>query len=87
MYQLERNFEKFGKYLLSARIKNKLTQAEVSKRLGYSTAQFISNFERGIALPPAEKTKKLITIYNLNKQKTIDLMGQELVERLKKRLQ
>jgi transcriptional regulator with XRE-family HTH domain len=41
-----------GRPLHRARVKRGLTQADVARHLGYTTAQFVSNIERGIALPP-----------------------------------
>ncbi len=64
-YVLERNYEALGEYLQNMRLKTKLTQREVSLALGYSSAQFISNFERGIAVPPLKKLKVLVKMYNM----------------------
>lgn len=56
-FRLPRLYEDVGKHLKELREKSKMTQREVSDALGYSSAQFISNFERGIALPPLKKMK------------------------------
>ncbi len=64
-YVLERNYEALGEYLQNMRLKANLTQREVSLALGYSSAQFISNFERGIAVPPLKKLKVLVKMYNM----------------------
>lgn len=64
-YVLERNYEALGEYLQNMRLKANLTQREVSLALGYSSAQFISNFERGIAVPPLKKLKILVKMYNM----------------------
>ncbi len=64
-YVLTRRYLKLGEYLQEMRVKAGLTQREVSLALGYSSAQFISNFERGIAVPPLKKLKVLVKMYNL----------------------
>jgi transcriptional regulator with XRE-family HTH domain len=51
--------------LRKARTKKGLSQSEVAKRLGYSSPQFISNWERGLSSPPIPKLKKLCKIYDL----------------------
>ena len=56
-YALTRNFFEFGEYLKEKRVAADLTQKEVAEKIGYSSAQYISNFERGIALPPLSKLK------------------------------
>jgi transcriptional regulator with XRE-family HTH domain len=58
-YRLVRHHEEFGQFMQSARLKAGLSQRELSNYLGYSSAQFISNFERGIALPPLTKLAKM----------------------------
>jgi len=42
-----------------------LSQTEVAKMLGYTTAQFVSNWERGIINPPIATMKSLETIYKV----------------------
>lgn len=72
-YRLARNYIEVGEYLKELRIKSGKTQREVSTVLGYSSAQFISNFERGIALPPLKKLKTLQELYKGNVSKLIEL--------------
>jgi transcriptional regulator with XRE-family HTH domain len=64
-YALPRKYTKLGEYLQEMRNKAGLTQREVSLALGYSSAQFISNFERGIAVPPLKKMRVLVRMYNM----------------------
>lgn len=73
-YQLKRDYEDFGRYLADKRTAAGLTQRQVADTLGYSSAQFISNFERGIATPPLPKLKKLISIYKMSLDTTLDLI-------------
>jgi len=50
-----------------------LTQLIVAKRLGYGSSQFISNFERAIALPPVKDLKKICRILKIDKRVMADL--------------
>jgi transcriptional regulator with XRE-family HTH domain len=65
-FVIPRPFEEFGNFLAENREKAGLTQRAVSLALGYSSAQFISNFERGIVTPPLKKMKILIKLYGLD---------------------
>lgn len=76
-YKIKRNYPKFGAYLAAARRKRGLTQKELSDHLGYSSAQFISNFERGIATPPLKKLPKIIKKLNLDTKEVVNFMMQE----------
>ena len=73
-YVLTRNYVALGQYLQDMRIKANLTQREVSLSLGYSSAQFISNFERGICSPPLKKLKELIKLYKMPVEKVMSLV-------------
>lgn len=55
-----------SKFLTTARVKSGLTQRFVSDKFGYTTPQFISNWERGIAQPPLKTLKKLADLYKVN---------------------
>lgn len=54
--------DQLSQFLLDAREKAKMTQAQVAKELGYKTPQFISNLERMIVPFPLDKAKKFIRI-------------------------
>jgi transcriptional regulator with XRE-family HTH domain len=73
-YALTRNYGSLGQYLQEMRTKAKLTQREVSLELGYSSAQFISNFERGISSPPLKKLRELIRMYKMPVEKVMGLV-------------
>jgi transcriptional regulator with XRE-family HTH domain len=53
------NRRKFGQYLAAARVRVNLSQNELASRLGYSSPQFISNWERGESCPPLNKLRPL----------------------------
>lgn len=50
-------------FLKAKRIATGKSQRWVSERLGYSTPQFISNWERGVSRPPINALKKLGEMY------------------------
>ena len=54
-----------AKGLKQKRVAAGLSQRDVSDELGYSTPQFISNWERGISCPPVGSLKKLGRIYGV----------------------
>lgn len=85
MKQQSRYWE-LAEYLTWSRKKTGLTQKEVSQRLGYSTAQFISNFERGQAIPPLSKLPKLIKILGLDPVTYVDLYIRGLRHELRAKL-
>lgn len=54
------------------RIRAGLTQKTVSEKLGYESAQFVSNWERGISHPPPKAFKMLCKFYNLPYKEYVD---------------
>lgn len=76
-----------GKFLRERRVKAGLTQMEVAQELRYSTAQFISNWERGISMPPMETLPKLSNMMKIPPRDFIDVMSkyQEQVLKLNKK--
>jgi transcriptional regulator with XRE-family HTH domain len=91
-YAIERNYRPVGEYLRQARLKAGLTQKQAGDALEYSSAQFISNFEAGIAVPPLKKLVVLEQIYGMNLRELMDIifdleresMSQGLKAKLKK---
>lgn len=57
----------FGRWLKKRRDEVGLTQAEVAEKIGYDTAQFISNWERAISLPPIAVYASLVRHYKIRK--------------------
>lgn len=70
----KRHYTELGTFLAKAREDKGFTQREVSDMLGYSSAQFISNFECGIAAPPLKKMKVLLRKYGVQKEPIKDLL-------------
>ncbi len=82
-----------GSFLQGARIRSNLSQWDVAKKLGYSSPQFISNFERGLSSPPLNILRILVGLYGimpreilkviaLEQQRTMDLCLQEIKKAL-----
>lgn len=83
-YTLSRKYAVLGEYLAIMRNKAGLTQRQVRLALDYSSAQFISNFERGIAVPPLKKLKKIVKLYALDKDLITDLILKAEAEAMRK---
>lgn len=78
-----KKFKNLGSFLKEARVKAGLSQGEVAKRLGYTSPQFISNFERGIASPPCKNLKTLVELYDLQPNQLVQIMYEDQQSALK----
>jgi len=72
MFDYDRN--RLGEYLKEARTRAKLTQAEVSRGIGYSSAQFVSNIERGASVAPIAALSKMAKLYNIGIGKIVEII-------------
>lgn len=68
--------KEFGQFIHDKREKKEITQWDVAKEFKYTSAQFVSNWERGVSYPPLADVKELATI--------IGVKPIELVQRMKK---
>ncbi len=59
-------------YLKEKRIERGLSQLDVAKVLGYSSPQFVSNWERGLVSPPLETIAVLIELYKVPPSEVIE---------------
>lgn len=66
--------QEFGIYLREKRLKAGLTQLEMAKVCGHSTAQFISNIERGLCACPSNVLKKVSKFYDIDKKELLEIM-------------
>lgn len=57
--------KKFGKWLKQKRQDVNTSQREVANELGYTTPQFVSNWERGLITPPLTTCYILADLYNI----------------------
>lgn len=70
---MNKSHKNLSEYIKHQRMAHNITQLELSKHLGYSTAQFISNWERGLAGPPMNKMSKLVKILKLDVHMVMEL--------------
>lgn len=73
-----------GNYLKKKRIEADFTQAQVAKKLGYSSPQFVSNFERNLCSPPLKQMKKIVAMYGIEPSELIGIMMEERLKLLEK---
>lgn len=73
-------------FFKEAREKAGLTQKEVAQTLGYSSPQFISNWERGVCGVPMSALRELIRLYSLKTSEVIDLILESEEKTLKRNL-
>lgn len=67
--------KEFGEYLRELRRAANRSQQDVADVFGYTTAQFVSNWERGQSLPPEGALPKLAKIYGVPVRELIDRMA------------
>jgi len=70
-----------GEILREYRLKSKLSQLELGKILGYSTGQFISNWERQLSYPPMNKLAQISKVFKLDSKKLFHLYIKEVTEK------
>lgn len=69
---------RLGKYLQECRQAAGLSQGEVSKALGYTTPQFISNWERDVSAPPMDKLSELVRLIKIKPEIVMDLLIEDM---------
>jgi len=74
-------------YLREKREAAGLSQKQVADELGYSSPQFISNQERGLAMPPVHTIKKLSKLYGFDLKEFQELYINSEVQRTVRDLQ
>ncbi len=76
-------FSRIGDYFRDRRVDAGLTQADVAQALSLSTGQFISNWERGVSMPPMDYLPKLVKLYKMSKSELLELYTTEQTRFLK----
>lgn len=61
-------------FLKDKRIVAGLSQKDVALKLGYSTSQFISNWERGISQPPLATLRKIAELYKVSADEMFNVL-------------
>lgn len=64
-------------YLRHKRLIAGLSQAAVAKELGYSSPQFVSNWERGVSSPPGNVIPKIAELYGLSEREFVVVLLKE----------
>jgi transcriptional regulator with XRE-family HTH domain len=76
-------------FLKEKRVAASLSQRDVADKLGYSTPQFISNWERGVSHPPINAIKKLGELYKVSADElfevTLSATIQEVTQDLRRK--
>lgn len=71
---VQRKYLTIGKFLKKKRVAIGLTQDDVKRVLGYTSAQVISDWERGVCGPPIESLSKLCKAYKMSTESIVDLI-------------
>ena len=67
-----------AEYLKEKRAKANLTQSDVASKLGYSSPQFVSNWERGLAKPPVFVLRDLTKLYKVSANEMFSVLLSEV---------
>jgi transcriptional regulator with XRE-family HTH domain len=73
----KQGFSRIGDYFRDRRVAAGLTQADVANSLGLSTGQFISNWERGVSMPPMDYLPRLVKLYRMSKSELVQIYTSE----------
>jgi transcriptional regulator with XRE-family HTH domain len=65
---------KLAQFLKNKRIIAGFSQKDVATKLGYSTSQFISNWERGVSQPPLSTLRKLAEVFQINAEEMFNVL-------------
>jgi transcriptional regulator with XRE-family HTH domain len=76
--------KQLGQILREGRVKSKMTQRQLAGKLGYTSPQYVSNWERGRVTPPLYTLSEVARFTHVPKDKIKKLLltyrGQELDE-------
>jgi transcriptional regulator with XRE-family HTH domain len=80
--------ETLGSFIRKMRLEKEFSQADLAANLGYTSPQFISDWERGISSPPIKKLHEISVLLEVKVDVLFDLLvtlaTQQLVENLSK---
>lgn len=80
--QMDQESQSLGLFLRDKRMAAGFSQGDVAKKLGYSTAQFISNWERGLSAPPMDTLRVLSNLYNVPPEEMFEFMLDEAIQKM-----
>lgn len=72
-----------GEVIKSYRAKKGFTQTELAKELGYSSAQFVSNWERGISDVPPKQIKPLSKLLGFRPERLYRALERDYSKRIR----
>ena len=73
-------------YLRQKRVDSGLSQLDVARELGYSSPQFVSNWERGLVSPPLETIAVLVDLYKIPATEVVNKILEETRDYLESNL-
>jgi transcriptional regulator with XRE-family HTH domain len=62
---MRKSMSSLSKFLKEKRQALGMSQLDVARKLGYSSAQFVSNWERNLVAPPIDTLAVLIDLYKI----------------------
>ena len=74
---MQQSSNKLAQFLKEKRTQSGLSQKDVATKLGYSTSQFISNWERGISQPPINILRTLASMYKVAAEQMFNVLLEE----------
>lgn len=83
---MKNRLQTIGDLLAHARLTKNYTQGELAKLLGYSSPQYVSNWERGVCEPPLDKMHLIIKHLDLDPKLVFDQMMKDTARRLEQKL-
>ena len=75
MSNKKKKYNRLGNYLAQSRVNANRTQKEVADLASYSSAQFISNIECGLALPSARAIQAYIELCRVSRVQVCEAMA------------
>jgi transcriptional regulator with XRE-family HTH domain len=63
-----------GNFVRRQRERARLTQWQVARKLGYGTAQFVSNWERGVSVPPGKDLYRVARILGVAPEQMLEVV-------------
>ena len=73
-------------FLAMHRMKQGLSQRQLSERMGYTTPQFVSNWENSTSLPPMNKSsiEQLSSAIQVKPRELVDRITEEKIYKIRK---
>ena len=79
VFPSDKAFKKqLGLFLKKKRVSAGLTQRNVARHFDFTTAQYISLWERGVSAPSLIALKELVRLYEMDREEVISLFESNL---------